>query len=286
MGRLKVFLYHLPRWAVENASQLVKHGLEALAEALTIDLLWAALRYAGFVGAGAAAAAVLTTAATSPPPARAAVPQKYALETHTQKELVRFAHRYGPGSGIVYVWGGDKPFGGFDCSGFVHYLYARVGITIPRGSREQWTSLTGRDVRKGHEQPGDVVYFQGSLVGANAGPPPGHEGLYIGGGKFIDYYSSGKPARVALLKDMPDYMGAKQWWKPVTVDKRDLHTVAWFAHHFHVKVSSSVKRSVTFASWRGLSHDLARWNRRRMVRWAHNHHHRTGGTRKLLAIVF
>lgn len=281
---LKTDVRHLPRWAIQSAKGLLKHGVETLAEALTLDLLWAALRAAGFVGAGAAAAAILTT--SSPPPARAAVPQSLSLETPIQKQLVAFAHRYGPGSGIVYVWGGSKPFGGFDCSGFVFYLYERVGITIPRGSRAQWTSLTGRDIQKGHERPGDVVYFQGSLTGPNAGPPPGHEGLYIGGGKFIDYYSSGKPARVALLSSMPDYMGAKRWWPPITVVKRPSRTIFWFARYFHVRILAGANNNVTYAPWKGASYTFNKAKRERMVRWAHNHNHKTAGTTSRLRITF
>lgn len=281
---LRADVRRLPQWAIQSAKGLLKHGLETLAEALTLDLLWAALRMLGFVGAGAAAAAILTTSST--PPERVPVPQGLALETAAQKQLVWLAHRYGPGSGIVYVWGGSVPFGGFDCSGFVYYLYRRIGITIPRGSRLQWTSLTGRDIRKGHELPGDVVYFDGSLTGANAGPPPGHEGLYIGDGRFIDYYSSGRPARVALLSSMRDYMGAKRWWPPITVPGRPSRTIFWFARHFHVRIASSRDRTVTFAPWKGLGHVFNRAKRVRMVRWAHNHGHKTAGTRRRLLITF
>lgn len=281
---LKADIRRLPRWARTQASGLFKHGVESLAEALTIDLLWAALRAAGFVGAGVAAAAIFSSSGV--PPARAAVPQKLALETPIQKNLVRLAHRYGPGSGIVYVWGGSVPFGGFDCSGFVYYLYRRVGISIPRGSREQWTSLAGRDIRKGHEKPGDVVYFDGSRTGANSGPPPGHEGIYIGDGRFIDYYSSGHPARVALLKYESGYMGAKRFWQPITVLKRPSHTIFWFARYFHVRISNGVNRSVTYAPWKGVSHKFNRAKRARMVRWAHHHGHATAGDLHRLRITF
>src|SRR4051812_42827274 len=123
-----------------------RHAEEVAGEAIGLNLLWTLLRGAGVFGAGFAAAAITT--ASSPPPARVPVPQRFALETPVQKQLARFAPRYGPGSGIVYVWGGSGPFG-FDCSGYAYYTHRRVGITIPRNSRSQWTSLTGRDVRKG-----------------------------------------------------------------------------------------------------------------------------------------
>lgn len=254
---------------------------ETIGTSIALNLLWRVLFASGLVGAGYAAAAITGTA---PRPIRVPVPHKLVLETATQHELVRFARRYGPGSGIVYVWGGDGPFG-FDCSGYVNYLYRRAGISIPRDSRSQWTSLTGVDVRKGHEQPGDAVYFHGSTTGANAGPPPGHVGLYIGGGRFIEYYSSGRPAKVALLRDATDYMGAKRWWQPVTVEKRHAHAIEWTARHFHVKIGSAHDRWVTFRPWRGHGR-LARARFRRLTRWAHRNGHRTAGNRRHLALRY
>lgn len=260
-----------------------KQAEEVAAEAIALDLLWWILRRAGLVGATLAIAAVTTMSST--PPARVAVPQRLALETPTQKQLVRFARRYGPGSGIVYVWGGDGPFG-FDCSGYVNYLYRRVGITIPRDSRSQWTSLAGRDIRKGRERPGDAVYFTGSLTGANAGPPPGHVGLYIGGGRFIEYYSSGRPAKVAYLRDAGDYMGAKRWWQPITVEKRRAHLVFWFARRFHVRIAAASGRTVTFKPWRGKGR-IPAWRYRTIVRWlAHHPPSRAGGNPRHLKVRF
>jgi cell wall-associated NlpC family hydrolase len=259
-----------------------KHAEEVAGEAIGLNLLWALLRGAGIFGAGVAVAAIAST--SSAPPARVAVPHRLALETHVQKQLVRFAHRYGPGSGIVYVWGGSGPFG-FDCSGFAYYIHRRVGISIPRDSRSQWTSLAGRDVGKGHEKPGDIVYFDGSRAGVNAGPPPGHEGVYIGGGRFIEYYSTGHPAKVVQLRYEPGYMGAKQWWHRTTVQKRHAHEIFWFARHFHVKIASAGGRSVTFKPWRGHGR-MSRPRFQRILRWAHDNGHHTGGNRRHLAVRF
>lgn len=255
---------------------------ETAGVSIGLNLLWAGLRYAGVIGATAAIASVAST--SSAPAPRVAVPAKLALETHTQKQLVRFARRYGPGSGIVYLWGGSGPFG-FDCSGYAYYIHQRVGITIPRDSRSQWTSLEGSDVRKGHEKPGDVVYFDGSRFGVNAGPPPGHEGVYIGAGKFIEYYSTGHPAKVVTLRDEPGYMGAKRWWKPTTVQKRHAHTIFWAARYFHVKISNAANRWATFKPWRGHGR-MSQPRFRRIIRWAHHEHHATSGNRRHLAVRF
>jgi cell wall-associated NlpC family hydrolase len=262
---------------------------EAAAAGIGLEIGRALLKRAAprlaLFGAGVASAAVASAlTATSHPPARIAVPSRLALETPTQQLLVREGRRYGPGSGIVYVWGGSGPFG-FDCSGYVQYVYRRAGIQIPRDSRSQWTSLSGVDVRKGHERPGDVVYFDGSLSGPNAGPPPGHEGLYIGHGKFIEYYSSGHPARISRLRGYPGYMGAKRWWRPLTVQKRHARAIFWFARHFHVKISAARARWVTFKPWRGHGH-IPHVRYRHILHWIHANHHARAGNPRHLRIRF
>ncbi len=82
--------------------------------------------------------------------------------------------------GIRYVYGGESKKG-FDCSGFVKYVYNHFGISIDRVSRDQ--SKGGAPVKKADLQPGDLVFFDtiddGKLNDIS------HVGIYIGGGKFI-----------------------------------------------------------------------------------------------------
>jgi hypothetical protein len=133
--------------------------------------------------------------------------------TEFQQGLVATGRQLGPGSGEVYVWGGESIEEGYDCSGYLYDVYRRNGVTIPRDTRSQWNDPNAIKVPKGSEQPGDGVYFAGSRTGANAGPPPGHVGLYIGNGRFIEYFSKGKPARINTLSGRRDYMGARRWMK-------------------------------------------------------------------------
>lgn len=126
-----------------------------------------------------------------------------------QAAVVREAEQLGPGSGITYVAGGTDPHVGFDCSGYLWRIYKDQGIDIPRTSEAQWADPNAIHVPTGKELPADGVYFTGSSEYA----PPGHCGIYVGGGKFIEYYSHGKPARVSNLRDKGDYWGARRWIK-------------------------------------------------------------------------
>src|SRR4029450_9480146 len=74
--------------------------------------------------------------------------------------------------GVPYVWGGASPHG-CDCSGFVMYVYAKVGVSLPHNAAAQYGY--GMPVSRDQLQPGDLVFFNGL----------GHVGMYIGGGQMI-----------------------------------------------------------------------------------------------------
>jgi cell wall-associated NlpC family hydrolase len=85
--------------------------------------------------------------------------------------------------GVPYVYGGSTPRG-FDCSGFVRYVYAHFGVTLPHSSYAQFSD--GRRVRRGSLHPGDLVFFDSV----------GHVGIYVGNGRFIHAPHSGTRVRI------------------------------------------------------------------------------------------
>jgi cell wall-associated NlpC family hydrolase len=88
--------------------------------------------------------------------------------------------------GTPYAWAGASP-AGFDCSGFVMYVYGRLGIGLPHSSYAQ--AGLGRRVPRRALRPGDLVFFAGD----------GHVGIYVGGGRFIHAPESGEVVSTAPL---------------------------------------------------------------------------------------
>lgn len=91
--------------------------------------------------------------------------------------------------GVPYKWGGASPTTGFDCSGFVQYVYGQLGISLPRTSEEQAT--VGTPVASlADAQPGDLVFYEPGPDG------PGHVGIYIGNGEMIDAPHTGASVEI------------------------------------------------------------------------------------------
>ena len=115
-----------------------------------------------------------------------------------QNGIVNLARQF---LGVPYVWGGSSP-NGFDCSGFVQYVYAQQGISLPRTADIQATA--GYPVDKADLQPGDLVFFAGDYVNIS------HVGIYVGDGKMIHASTSYGIAYDSLSRDyrVAHYVGA------------------------------------------------------------------------------
>ena len=110
--------------------------------------------------------------------------------------VVGIAMRY---LGTPYVWGGASP-GGFDCSGFVMYVYGQMGVSLPHYTGAQWN--VGVPVSRSDLQPGDLVFFDGL----------GHVGIYIGGGSFIHSPHTGDVVKISSMTGWyaSTYVGARR----------------------------------------------------------------------------
>ncbi len=80
--------------------------------------------------------------------------------------------------GARYTWGGTSPSTGFDCSGFVYWVFNTLGYPLERTLPEQFSA--GRRVRLEELRPGDIVFFADTYTSGLS-----HNGIYIGDGKFI-----------------------------------------------------------------------------------------------------
>jgi cell wall-associated NlpC family hydrolase len=108
------------------------------------------------------------------------------------------ANRY---VGTRYRYGGDSPVTGFDCSGFVQYVYGKNGIDLPRTSRQQ--ASAGHAVALGLAalRPGDLLLF------ASSGNRIDHVAIYVGDNRIV-HSSSG--AGAVVTDDLTSPRG--QWY--------------------------------------------------------------------------
>ena len=104
--------------------------------------------------------------------------------------------------GVPYVWGGASPSTGFDCSGFIMYVFAQIGVYLPHHAASQYgygVPVSSQD----QLAAGDLVFFDGL----------GHAGIYIGGGQFIHAPHTGDVVKISSLYEdwyASTYVGARR----------------------------------------------------------------------------
>ncbi len=112
--------------------------------------------------------------------------QKVAKTAHTQ-------------IGKKYVFGGESPQKGFDCSGLIWWAYKKHGISVPRVTTDQ--AKAGQSISSSKAKPGDIVVFKTSSSGTGL-----HTGIYLGDNKFIHSPRTGANVRIESI--------ANSYWKP------------------------------------------------------------------------
>ncbi len=113
--------------------------------------------------------------------------------------------------GVRYRWGGNTPKKGFDCSGFVRYVFQKtLGLTLPRRADEM--SRVGNKITSNDLKPGDLVFFNTRRRTFS------HVGIFIGDNQFIHSPSTGHRVRINSLDD--------QYWEQHFTGARRLESLA------------------------------------------------------------
>ena len=125
------------------------------------------------------------------------------VDGHARESLLAFAMKL---RDIRYHRGGRAPSTGFDCSGFVRYVFIHsIGLDLPTNSASQF--LAGLKVKRNEMKTGDLVFFR------TRGKAISHVGIYIDNGQFIHSPSAGKTVRVDSLNEAywaQHFVGAKR----------------------------------------------------------------------------
>jgi cell wall-associated NlpC family hydrolase len=111
---------------------------------------------------------------------RDAVPTSRGAGTSFGASVVEYAKKF---IGVPYQYGGNGPYS-FDCSGYVKYVFANFGVSLPRTSYSQMS--VGTAVSRENLQPGDLVFFRSG----------GHVGIYVGNNQYIHAPESGRTVSI------------------------------------------------------------------------------------------
>ena len=164
-----------------------------VAKIIGINNAWLKVQYGGATGyispdyvtivpyrstaAASASASVKTSSGSS------------ATASGTRQQIIDYAANF---LGCKYVYGGNTP-SGFDCSGYVKYVFNHFGVELTRTSASQYSNSVR--IKKSELQIGDLVFFSQTAGSSKVG----HVGIYVGNGQFIHAAAPGKGVRYDSL---------------------------------------------------------------------------------------
>ena len=119
------------------------------------------------------------------------VPSDPTALSSVRAELIEFSKQF---VGTRYTYGGRSPSAGFDCSGFVYYVFKQYGYTLNPGASSQMDKVPA--IPKSELLPGDLVFFNNG-----SGRRASHVGIYIGDNKFIHATSPGHTLAITAMSD-------------------------------------------------------------------------------------
>jgi cell wall-associated NlpC family hydrolase len=147
---------------------------------------------------------------------QAGSPRPAPVENSSAAAVIPTAERY---IGVKYTWGGTTPTGGFDCSGYVQYVFAKHGVKLPRTSRAQASAGSRVPLNFDALRTGDLIMF--AQGGIDAGRPISHVAIYAGNRRILHSSKSGRGVRY------DDLMSSRgQWYRDNAVVARRVGTAA------------------------------------------------------------
>lgn len=155
-----------------------------------------------------------------------------AANTPNETQFIQQSKKY---IGVRYVYGGNTPSSGFDCTGYINYVYNKFGYSLPRTSANIYASKSLSPVKE--LKVGDLVFFETYKPGAS------HAGIYIGSNQFV-HASSSKGVTVSNMGESywnTRYLGARrheQLSSNLSFSTDDEAKKLWFKAYQHYQSAS------------------------------------------------
>ncbi|WP_395489401.1 C40 family peptidase [Cedecea davisae] len=131
------------------------------------------------------------------------------VSPRVEETIYKVIHRLKQQLGKPYVWGGQTPDQGFDCSGLIYYAYNQLlSRKLPRTANGMFQDSKLKRVNQQQLQRGDLVFFS-----IKSQDKADHVGVYLGDGQFIEAPRTGLNIRISQLTDnywQDHYLGAKR----------------------------------------------------------------------------